>query len=746
MRIVGNNPQLSRQTQGTASGAITGGKPVLVNTDGTVSGVGITNVSASSGSPTVFESSATEYTSATFDSNSNKVVISYRDSGNSGYGTAVVATVSDASISFGTPVVFESASSFYTAATFDSNSNKVVIAYRDNGNSSHGTAIVGTVSGTGISFGSPTVFNSGSTEYIGATFDSNSNKVVIAYSDQGNSSHGTAIVGTVSSTSISFGSEAVFESASSKFIRADSITFDSNANKVVIAYADFDNSRYGTAIVGTVSSTSISFGSATVFESAAIEYPSTTFDSSNNKVVISYDDGGNSAYGTAIVGTVSGTGISFGSAVVFESAGSTYTSATFDSSNNKVVIAYNDGGNSAYGTVIDGTVSGTSISFGSAVVFESAGSYDIAATFDSNANKIVIAYKDGGNSNYGTGIVFSSSSSSINLTSENFIGFAEDTVATGQPVTINTKGAIADNMPSLPFTITYDSKSFDYSSQDSIAEEIRFKPDGTKFYLLTNDNDIIYQYAMSTAWDISTASYESKNFNVQSQAGTPQGMAINADGTSFYIFDSSRVIYQYNLTTAYDISTASYASKSFSTTSQISSGAGWGIDFDNTGTKLYAIGSPGTVYQYTLSSAFDISTASYASKSLDTTSQTSDSTSLAITSDGTSLYVVSSGSDQVFKYTLSTAFDLATASYSGISLTTTSQDNFPYGVAVKTDETKLYVTGAQNDSVYQYSLSDSLTPAQTYFVQTDGTLSQTADDPSVTAGTAVAGSTLIVKG
>ena len=37
MRIIGNNPQLSRQTQGTASGAITGGKPVVVNTDGTVS-------------------------------------------------------------------------------------------------------------------------------------------------------------------------------------------------------------------------------------------------------------------------------------------------------------------------------------------------------------------------------------------------------------------------------------------------------------------------------------------------------------------------------------------------------------------------------------------------------------------------------------------------------------------------------------------------------------------------------------
>ncbi len=58
MRIVGNNPQLSRQTQATASGAITGGKPVIVNTDGTVSGGGLVDLAASSGSSTVFERSA----------------------------------------------------------------------------------------------------------------------------------------------------------------------------------------------------------------------------------------------------------------------------------------------------------------------------------------------------------------------------------------------------------------------------------------------------------------------------------------------------------------------------------------------------------------------------------------------------------------------------------------------------------------------------------------------------------------
>jgi hypothetical protein len=47
-------------------------------------------------------------------------------------------------------------------------------------------------------------------------------------------------------------------------------------------------------------------------------------------------------YGTAVVGTVSGTSISFGTAVVFESATSSYISTAFDSLNNKVVIAYSD--------------------------------------------------------------------------------------------------------------------------------------------------------------------------------------------------------------------------------------------------------------------------------------------------------------------------------------------------------------------------------------------------------------------
>jgi len=434
----------------TASSVIQAGNPVGLDELGKASVITtVTDVNTRSfGSAVVFESASTSYTSAIYDSTNNKVVIAYRDIDNSGYGTAIVGTVSGTSISFGTAVVFESASVLYTGSAYDSTNDRVVISYQDGGNSNYGTAIVGTVSGTSISFGTAVVFESGTTYTTNAVYDSTNDRVVVAYSDGSNSFAGTAVVGTVSGTSISFGTPVVFEASPIDF---NSATYDSTNDRVVIAYRDTGNSSYGTAIVGTVSGTSISFGTAVVFESATMLSSSCTYDSTNNKVVIAYSDNGNSSYGTAIVGTVSGTSISFGTAVVFESASTSYTSAIYDSTNNRVVIAYRNDGNSGYTTAIVGTVSGTSISFGTAVVFNAGSAYYTSATYDSTNDRVVISYRDDGNSEYGTAIVGAPGvSASPTISSQNnFIGSAQTTVASGEPVTINVPRSIGYNNTGL---------------------------------------------------------------------------------------------------------------------------------------------------------------------------------------------------------------------------------------------------------------------------------------------------------
>ena len=432
-----------KQVSFVASGTIGNGVTVGLNSDGTVTAVA--GVSQATGSPVVFESANTFYCSCAFDSSNNKVVISYVDLANSEYGTAVVGTVSGTNISFGTPVVFESSAIAYTSTVFDINSNKTVTTYRA---SSTGRSIVGTVSGTSISFGSFSYLSTNNVRNFTSTFDSANNKVVVAYTDQSASNYGKTKVGTVSGTSISYGTEVTYNSARSEF---SSLTFDSLNNKIVLSFTDHGTSEYGTSIVGTVSGTSISFGSKTAFESAVTEVISSAFDSSANKVVIAYQDRGNSNYGTGVVGTVSGTSISFGTPVVFNAAQTNDIAIAFDNSSNKCTIAYQDVGNSNYGTLVVGSVSGNSISFGSELVFENASADEIAITFDSNANKIVIAYQDEGNLGYGTSVVFQNASSN----STDFIGISDAAISDTASGSVTIKGGISTNVTGLTPNSTY---------------------------------------------------------------------------------------------------------------------------------------------------------------------------------------------------------------------------------------------------------------------------------------------------
>ena len=234
---------------------------------------------------------------------------------------------------------------------------------------------------------------------------------------------------------------------------SSSSSVDFTASSVIQAGnpVGLDDLGKASVITSVTDVNSRSFGSAVVFESADTDYASAIYDSTNDRVVIAYRDEGNSSYGTAIVGTVSGTSISFGTPVVFESAFAYVISSTYDSTNDRVVIAYQDTGNSNYGTAVVGTVSGTSISFGTAVVYESASITLTSTTYDSTNDRVVIAYEDTGNSGYGTAVVGAPGSSTLPTISSrnNFIGSAQTTVASGEPVTINVPRSIGYNNTGL---------------------------------------------------------------------------------------------------------------------------------------------------------------------------------------------------------------------------------------------------------------------------------------------------------
>ena len=315
-----------------ASGSLSNGDTVIINADGTVSA--ISETSASIGSTVTFETGRVSYPALTYiDSTNNKVVIAYKDVGNSNYGTAiVVGTVSGTSISFGTPVVFESGETNFISATYDPDEEKVVIVYTDGGDSDKGKAVVGTVSGTSISFGSLVEIGTNFRNF-GATYDTNSNKVVIAFQDQGNNL-GKAVVGTVSGTSISFGSIAQFNSGEVSHL---SSSFDSSNNKVVIAYRDNGNSNYGTAIVGTVSGTVLVLDLNLYLEQVLLRTHKMFMIQKTVKLTFFIRMVVILIKVTYIIGTVSGTSISFTTPEVFyDTATISALSAVYDSNAKKV--------------------------------------------------------------------------------------------------------------------------------------------------------------------------------------------------------------------------------------------------------------------------------------------------------------------------------------------------------------------------------------------------------------------------
>ena len=132
--------------------------------------------------------STTRLTDTTF-------VVSYRDSGNSGYGTSILGTVANGSITFGSEVVFNSGSTYETSSSRLTDTT-FVVSYMDSGNSHYGTSILGIVSNGSITFGSEVVFNSVRTEQI-STDRLDDGTFIVSYRDDGNDQYGKCNLGTV---------------------------------------------------------------------------------------------------------------------------------------------------------------------------------------------------------------------------------------------------------------------------------------------------------------------------------------------------------------------------------------------------------------------------------------------------------------------------------------------------------------------------------------------------------------------
>ncbi len=258
---------------------------------------------------------------------------------------------------------------------------------------------------------------------------------------------------------------------------------------------------------------------------------------------------------------------------------------------------------------------------------------------------------------------------------------------------------------SLPITAASSpSEVFDHSGTDTNPVGMVYNLKGDRMYTVGITNDRIYEFTLSTLFDPSSASLTT-SLDISSQDANMMDLAIDqAGGRLFLIGQSSDKIYEYVMSTASDLSTATFSGKTLDISSEDT--APTGLTFDHTGSKLFMLGITGDrVFEYDLSTPYDLATATYSGNSLNVGVQDGNGEGIIFNGDGTKLLVAGSASDRIYQYALSTPYDLTSAVYANLSLNVATEETTIRGMAFNDESTAISIIGSSSDRIFEYVFS-----------------------------------------
>ena len=278
---------------------------------------------------------------------------------------------------------------------------------------------------------------------------------------------------------------------------------------------------------------------------------------------------------------------------------------------------------------------------------------------------------------------------------------------------------------------------------------IHFNKDGTKVFTsysfqpldAPKDHHFINEYNLSTPYDISTRTYAGNNERCETGSGSDgtetqfiHDLEFSSDGMK--LFTTTRgndgdIVYRFDLTSAYDISTCTYVSETIDLDSdndlQNGSNAGartnttnnrlQGMEINEDGTKLFLVyhgagGEKPRLLEYQLSSPYDLATISLVTSAgiaLDGQGVSNPNT-MRFSANGKRIFIVShtNGSQAVTQISLNVAYDTSSFTIDGsVSLIpflrATGQDE-PRGIAFNSSGLKMYIGDDTAQEIYEFDL------------------------------------------
>jgi uncharacterized protein YhjY with autotransporter beta-barrel domain/DNA-binding beta-propeller fold protein YncE len=274
------------------------------------------------------------------------------------------------------------------------------------------------------------------------------------------------------------------------------------------------------------------------------------------------------------------------------------------------------------------------------------------------------------------------------------------------------KGALKLNVFLVLFSLFFSSLAlaepvfidkFSIRSDETSPTGITFNPDGTKMFITGIVMRKILQYNLTTAFDVTSATLEKETAQIQQQQNLPQDVKFNSDGTVIFILGQGSAgkngeprlgIHRWSLSTPYDIGSLVVTDTTFTSIG----GLPRGLAFNNDGTKMFVLNQTNTrVEEYNLSTPYNPDTKTATNTLTNITTGGQFHQGLGFNADGTKMFVVK-GKDAttgnvIDEYALSTAFDISSSS---ATLTGTFSPTFPAvnknisGFAFNSSGTKMY--------------------------------------------------------
>ena len=284
------------------------------------------------------------------------------------------------------------------------------------------------------------------------------------------------------------------------------------------------------------------------------------------------------------------------------------------------------------------------------------------------------------------------------------------TLASLDIITSGTDAQIAPNTGITGWNYSGLSKSI--TAEEATPNGLFISSDGLNMFVNGATGDDVNQYTLSTAFNVSTATFV-RLFSTAAQDSSPQDVFFKPDGLTMFVMGGTNdTVFQYTLSVAWDISTASYASKSFSVATQEATPTG--LWFKTDGTVMYAIGTTAdAVFQYTLGTAWDVSTASYANISFSVSTQEANAQQVNLSADGLTMWVFGTTGDDISEYALGTAWNVSTATFVN-NFYIGFQETSPTGLFIdSTANNRVYLVGSATDTVFQYNTATNSISAVT---------------------------------